>query len=124
MIIDLLIVLSTFMKQGHDSTRTAYYASSAFTYLAAMVSSNMALQHVNYPTQVIGKSCKPIPVMLLGVLIGHKRYHLAKYLFVLMIVIGVGIFMFKDNQKSHSNASMIGAGELLLVCTIDWFNLK
>jgi len=51
---------------GTDSTPTTYYAIAAFTYLTAMVSSNKALLWVNYPTQVIGKSCKPIPVMLLG----------------------------------------------------------
>lgn len=75
----------------------------------------MALQHVNYPTQVIGKSCKPIPVMILGVLIGRKSYALSKYLFVLMIVLGVGIFMYKDKASAGGNASMLGAGEMLLV---------
>lgn len=105
------------MKQGHDNTRSSYYAGSALTYLLAMVSSNMALQHVNYPTQVVGKSCKPIPVMILGVLLGRKQYPFTKYLFVLMIVIGVGIFIYKDNQsvKSSSSNALIGAGELLLV---------
>ena len=51
---------------GTDSTPMTYYAIAAFTYLTAMVSSNKALLWVNYPTQVIGKSCKPIPVMILG----------------------------------------------------------
>ena len=54
------------MEQGTDTTPTSYYALCAFTYLTAMVSSNKALLWVNYPTQVIGKSCKPIPVMILG----------------------------------------------------------
>ena len=54
---------------GTDSTPTTYYAIAAFTYLTAMVSSNKALLWVNYPTQVIGKSCKPIPVMILGKLV-------------------------------------------------------
>src|SRR5436305_2224049 len=103
------------MKQGHDNTSTFYYASSAFTYLTAMVSINMALQHVNYPTQVIGKSCKPIPVMVMGVLLGKKSYSLAKYFFVLMIVVGVGVFMFKDQSKSASESTggWLGAGEFL-----------
>lgn len=101
---------------GHDGTRRSYYAIGSFTYLAAMVSSNMALQHVNYPTQVIGKSCKPIPVMILGVLIGRKSYPLTKYLFVLMIVIGVGIFMYKDKAAAAAtSSSIIGVGEFLLV---------
>jgi UDP-galactose transporter B1 len=103
------------MKQESDKTRTSYYSSCAFTYLAAMVSSNLSLQHVNYPTQVVGKSCKPIPVMILGVLLGRKRYPISKYLFVLLIVVGVGIFMFKDSKSDNNYDHFIGAGELLLV---------
>ena len=117
------LMLVTILKQPRDLTKPAYYASSALTYLVAMVSSNMALQHVNYPTQVIGKSCKPIPVMILGVLIGRKSYSLLKYLFVLMIVGGVGIFMYKDNVTGgkSADASIIGTGELLLVSLGDLF---
>jgi len=60
------------MKQGEDGTSTLYYVMSALTYLLAMVCSNMALQFVSYPTQVIGKAGKPIPVMILGVLLGKR----------------------------------------------------
>jgi len=66
------IILLTVMKQDEDITSTLYYSLSALTYLLAMVCSNMALQFVSYPTQVIGKAGKPIPVMVLGVLLGKK----------------------------------------------------
>lgn len=65
-------ILLTVMKQGEDTTSTLYYFLSSLTYLLAMVCSNMALQFVSYPTQVIAKSGKPIPVMILGVLLGKK----------------------------------------------------
>lgn len=114
------IILMTVMPQGRDSTKSVYYATSSFTYLAAMITSNMALQHVSYPTQVVGKSCKPIPVMLLGMLIGHKRYTLRKYLFVVMIVIGVALFIYKDDKKDKITVgqSMIGTGEILLMISL------
>lgn len=41
-----------FLDQGEDTTRRVYYASCSLTYLLAMVASNMALQWINYPTQV------------------------------------------------------------------------
>lgn len=50
-----------------------------------MVCGNMALRWITYPTQVIAKSSKPIPVMLIGVLLAHKRYTIQKYFFVLMV---------------------------------------
>lgn len=111
--------LLTIMKQGEDSTPTTYYAISSLTYLLAMVCSNMALQFVSYPTQVIGKAGKPIPVMILGVLLGNKVYPLKKYLFVLLIVLGVVLFMYKDGGGTKKlSDGQAGFGELLLVLSL------
>lgn len=100
------------MSQGEDKTRSSYYAVCSLTYLVAMVSSNKALTWVSYPTQVVGKSCKPIPVMVLGVLLGRKRYPLLKYLFILLIVVGVALFMYKDGGKGGKaeGEPLIGTG--------------
>lgn len=107
-------------KEKEDKTHYGFYACSAVTYLLAMVSSNMALRWVPYPTQVIGKSAKPIPVMILGVLIGHKRYSLQRYCFVLTIVAGIVLFMMKENKVSSSASSeqTFGIGEILLVLSL------
>ena len=51
-----------------------------------------ALRYVIYPIQVLAKSCKPVPVMLMGALMG-KKYPAKKYLKVALIVGGVGLFM-------------------------------
>lgn len=104
--------------QKEDKTPKFYYISSALTYLLAMITSNMALRWVPYPTQVVGKSAKPIPVMILGVLIGNKRYDLKKYICILMIVIGVALFMYKDGKVSSVNEETIGLGELLLFLSL------
>ncbi|PZC75938.1 hypothetical protein B5X24_HaOG205331 [Helicoverpa armigera] len=112
-----LLMLS--WKKESDSTRKIYYFSSALTYLLGMVCSNMALQWINYPTQVVGKAAKPIPVMILGVLIGHKSYPMKKYLFVLLIVLGVIMFMYKDQgKKSVEDSSGLGIGEVLLFLSL------
>jgi len=115
-----LVMSKTVLKQGEDSTSNTYYAICSFTYLLAMVSSNKALSWVNYPTQVIAKSGKPIPVMVLGVLVGRKRYPLLKYLFILMIVMGVALFMYKDKaaKATDDGGSIIGVGELLLLLSL------
>lgn len=104
--------------QKEDKTPKLYYVSSALTYLLAMITSNMALRWVPYPTQVVGKSAKPIPVMILGVLIGNKRYDLKKYICIIMIVIGVALFMYKDGKVSSVSEETIGLGELLLVLSL------
>ncbi|XP_077966482.1 solute carrier family 35 member B1-like isoform X2 [Styela clava] len=105
-------------RPGVDSTPTMLYASCSVCYMGAMVASNQALQYINYPTQVLGKSCKPIPVMILGVILAKKRYPLAKYFCVLMIVAGVASFMYKENNNKTTSDSVFGYGEILLIISL------
>lgn len=111
--------LAQVMVKEHDHTPRRLYAVCSLTYLGAMVASNHSLQHVSYPTQVLGKSAKPIPVMILGVLFAGKRYPVAKYFFVLMIVVGVALFIYKDDKASSSSEShTMGIGEMLLLISL------
>ncbi|XP_051894748.1 solute carrier family 35 member B1 [Pristis pectinata] len=113
------LMIQLFEKASVERTPHWLYSVCSMSYLGAMVSSNSALQYVNYPTQVLGKSCKPIPVMVLGVLIGRKRYPLAKYLCVLLIVLGVALFMYKPNKGTDSaNDHTFGFGEILLLVSL------
>lgn len=77
----------------------------------------MALRWVAYPTQVVAKAAKPIPVMILGVLIGRKSYSMQKYLFILLIVLGVVLFMYKEGQV-NKNSESSGLGEILLILSL------
>ena len=115
-----VIVSALFLKKEKDNTKTLIYSLSSSTYLVAMVTSNKALMWVNYPTQVVGKSCKPISVMILGVLIGRKRYPILKYVFVLMIVVGVALFMIKDGKETNKKEGEVvfGVGGILLLVSL------
>lgn len=110
----------------NDTTPSWMHAFCSLSYFGAMFASNEALQHVSYPTQVLGKSIKPVPVMLLGVLIARKKYKLLKYVGVLLIVFGTVLFMFKDQKQkvplddplpNHPYA-LLGFGECLLLVSL------
>jgi solute carrier family 35 (UDP-galactose transporter), member B1 len=80
---------------------------------------------VIYPIQVLAKSCKPVPVMLMGTLMG-KRYNLQKYINVVMIVIGVALFMggggsskSKDDDEKSSSSQLFGIFLLFLSLCFD-----
>ena len=64
-------------SDGTPSKTPAYLSfMCGCTYVGAMLASNASLKWVNYPTQVLGKSCKPITVMILGVfLAGEKQMY-------------------------------------------------
>lgn len=106
---------------SNDVYRGGQFPLLSAAYLGAMLCSNWALKYVNYPTQVIGKSCKPIPIMIMGVFFANKRYSLQKYFFVALIVAGVAVFTYKDT-KAKSGASSTGFtfgwGEALLIFSL------
>ncbi|VDN96516.1 unnamed protein product [Rodentolepis nana] len=102
---------------------TKDYALCALSYIGAMFSSNTSLHYVDYPTQVVGKSIKPIPVMLLSIIWARKRYPLRRYLFVGMITAGVILFMYKGNHSKSGASVDLGWGHILLLIslTLDGF---
>jgi len=72
---------------------------SGISQMLAMAASNEALRYVSYPTQVLGKSCKMVPVMAGGIVLGGKKYSLIEYLQVAAITLGVCVFNFGGGKK-------------------------
>jgi UDP-galactose transporter B1 len=109
-------------EDDQDSTPAWLYALAALTYEVASVSGQKALAWISYPTQVIGKSCKPIPIMIFGVLFCQIRYPVLKYFFVSLIGVGVALFMYKDEAETDLARpevwSNLGVGELLLLLSL------
>lgn len=107
------------VSREKDNTPMRMYTMCSLTYLGAMLASNQSLQYVTYPTQVLGKSVKPIPVMILGIIFAQKRYPLAKFLFITMICMGVALFMYKDKKPITEDSSHhFGFGEVLLIVSL------
>lgn len=90
------------------------FAILGLTSMGSTFTSVRSLRFVIYPIQVLAKSCKPVPVMLMGTVMG-KRYNLRKYINVVMIVIGVALFMGggdnrkgKDDDEKSSSSQFLG----------------
>ena len=62
--------------------------------------SNASLGHLNYPTQVIFKCCKLIPVLVGSVLIQGKKYRLLDYIAALIMCVGLIMFTLADSKVS------------------------
>lgn len=111
------LVCHRIFKEGHDTTRQILYVTSSVFYLSATLCTNYALQWISYPVQVIAKCAKPIPTIILTTIIGKRRYKCQKYIFILMIVCGVGLFMYNKDKSSNLSAS-VWYGELLLLLSL------
>ncbi len=94
--------------------------ASGVSQVLAMAGSNEALRYVSYPTQVLGKSCKMVPVMAGGIVLGGKRYSAFEYAQVLLITAGVTVFNFGGKKKKSGKAdSPLGLGLIGLSLMLD-----
>jgi len=73
--------------------------NSGVSQMLAMAGSNEALRYVSFATQVLGKSCKMVPVMAGGLILGGKSYAFMEYVQVIMITLGVCVFNFGGKKK-------------------------
>ena len=109
-------------EHGRKSTvPKIYYIGASLAYVCAVGSSNAALIYVNYPTQVLAKSCKMIPVMVMGILVARKQYPMSRIVAVVMTTIGISIFMidrFGHKHKGDGENENNVYGLLLLVFSL------
>jgi len=108
--INALIALLGVMLFGGSGLKIPYFDifNSGISQMLAMAGSNEALRYVSYPTQVLGKSCKMVPVMAGGLLLGGKSYSLSEYLQVILITGGVVVFNFGGKSKKAGSDSTYG----------------
>eukprot|EP00729_Bicosta_minor_P020257 gene20257-16333_t len=83
----------------------------ATTYIIAMMSSNEALKYVSFPTQVLAKSCKMVPVMVIKVLRFGEQYKFRDYFVVLLVTMGIITFRWNSSSSSSSASSEDGTVE-------------
>lgn len=86
--------------------------SLSCTSILSTVTSVRSLRYVIYPVQVLFKSCKPVPVMLFGAVLG-KKYPMKKYVNVAIIMTGVALFMGAGTSTSKKDMGSAEATTLM-----------
>lgn len=60
-----------------------------------------ALKFISFPTQVLAKASKVIPVMLMGKVVSRKSYEYWEYLTAVLISVGVSMFLLSSGAGAH-----------------------
>lgn len=125
----MFLALDLIKADKKDSTHMSCYIFASLANMLAMITSTMALRWISYPMEVIFRSTKPIAIMLAGLFV-CKQYSIQKYLFVLMIVVGVVVFKlfeYKEDKSENDVKSinttkweqLIGMGLLIFSLCMD-----
>lgn len=94
------------------------YLILALLTLGTMGFSNTSLEYLNYPTQVIFKCCKLIPVLIGGILIQRKQYGILDFLAAGSMCCGLSLFTLADSYMSP-NFDMVGVFVISLALLCD-----
>ncbi|OQV22237.1 Adenosine 3'-phospho 5'-phosphosulfate transporter 1 [Hypsibius exemplaris] len=106
-----------------------------YKYLFASFSNTMsswlqyeALKYVSFPTQILAKASKVIPVMLMGKVVSGKTY--AKYQYISAAIISIGMVIFLNSRRTADSSmtsisTVVGLAVLVgyMVCdsfTVNW----
>ena len=85
------------------------YAAVSCSNVIATTCQYEALKYVSFPTQVLAKSCKMVPVMLMGYLVSQRTYKPFEYLVAVAVTAGAMIFkLYETNDAPVQNTEFIG----------------
>ncbi|KAI9207637.1 UAA transporter [Polychytrium aggregatum] len=113
--------------KGSDLGRPSSELIQKYVQLSILNSSGspfgyMALSHIDYPTMILGKSCKLIPVMIMNFVIYRKTFPPYKYLVVLLVTVGVSAFMMLHEQEgTHKRGAAASSLWGLFLLSINLF---
>ena len=97
-----------------------YFAISFFMVLT-MGLSNTSLQYLNYPTQLLFKSCKLIPVMIGGIVLLRKRYSMWEYASAILLSLGLIELTFGNAYSDGISFNLLGTGIICCALLADAF---
>jgi len=115
----LMVAIAVVNFTEQPRLKAPFYQYS-FTSLSNVMSSWCqleALKYLSFPTQVLGKSSKMIPVMIMGKVISKKKYPYYEYGVAVVILFGVAMFILSENSEKagSSEQETTAAGLFLLI---------
>ncbi|EDV93796.1 GH18093 [Drosophila grimshawi] len=112
------VVALTYMQWQPSTSRHRAplykYAYASFSNIMSAWFQYEALKFVSFPTQVLAKSCKIIPVMLMGKIMSKAKYETHEYLTALLISLGMIFFMSGSSESSRASGVTTLTGIFLL----------
>ncbi|CAH0730810.1 unnamed protein product, partial [Brenthis ino] len=115
-LLGFLLALGRLLKTGQAVIVAPLYKFSycSLTNIISAWCQYEALKYVSFPTQVLSKSCKVIPVMLMGKLISRNKYEPYEYGTALLISVGMVLFMLGSHDDSAPWGTTRASGLCLL----------
>lgn len=101
-------------QSGNKTTTATYEIAPLYLFSFCSISNILsswcqyeALKYVNFPTQVLSKACKLLPVMMMSRLVSGKRYRPLEYFIAVVISAGMCLFLLFSYDEFHHHHNSI-----------------
>merc|ERR1719348_2720138 len=111
----IAITVMLFIRQPKHKAPLYKYSFCSFSNIMSSWCQYEALKYVSFPTQVLAKASKVIPVMIMGKLLSNKKYEYYEYVVAVLISLGMTAFMLGNEQGKSSNTDTTISGIIILV---------
>jgi len=112
----IALVVMNFQRQPRHKAPLFKYSYCSFSNIMSSWCQYEALKYVSFPTQVLAKASKVIPVMAMGKVVSNKKYEYYEYVVAVLISLGMVAFLFgKSGDSSHPDQSTTFAGFIILI---------
>lgn len=111
----IALAYMAFVRQSKQRAPLFKFSYASFSNIISAWMQYEALKFISFPTQVLAKSCKIIPVMIMGKIISRNKYEFYEYIVALMISVGMVFFLSGSyNHGKHSPVTTFTG--LFLLC--------
>lgn len=91
------------------------YSYSSFSNILSSWCQYEALKFVSFPTQVLAKSSKVIPVMLMGKVVSNKTYPWHEYFTAAILSAGVSLFLLSKDEPGHTHTAQTTVAGIIIL---------
>ena len=102
-------------RQPHHTTPLYNYSFSSFSNIMSSWCQYEALKFVSFPTQVLAKASKVIPVMLMGKVVSKRTYEYHEYITACMISVGVTLFLLNSGDVTRHKGTVTTISGVILL---------
>ncbi|XP_059157300.1 adenosine 3'-phospho 5'-phosphosulfate transporter 1-like [Physella acuta] len=112
----MALIVIMFRSQPPHTAPLYKYSFSSFSNIMSSWCQYEALKFVSFPTQVLAKASKVIPVMLMGKVVSHKTYQYHEYATAIMISVGLSMFLLTSGDVTrHKDSVTTTSGLIMLI---------
>ncbi|XP_041108658.1 adenosine 3'-phospho 5'-phosphosulfate transporter 1-like [Polyodon spathula] len=104
----------TLTKQPRHGVPMYKYSFASLSNILSSWCQYEALKFISFPTQVLAKASKVIPVMLMGKIVSQKSYEYWEYFTAVLISMGVSMFLLSSTTDKHPSTVTTFSGVVIL----------